>query len=140
MISTSTKKSPPLAPATASSEEGKGNGDNNMDEGDESNKGDGGKKSDGDDESVKDTSGQDDEQKAKRKLKFDPADVVIRVNGQLVKGSHDDLEKAKHVTDIHFPIVPQFLRLRGLKPQNVDEVEANALSPVNKIKKGSHQA
>ena len=61
---------------------------------------------------------------------------MIRVIGQLVKGSDDDLEKAKHVTDIHFQIVQQFLRLRRLKPQNVDEVdEANALSLLKKMKK-----
>ena len=61
---TSPRKAPSLAPA-ASSEEGKGDGDNNLDEGDdESNKGDGGKKLDGDGESDKDTpSGQADEQK-----------------------------------------------------------------------------
>ena len=143
--SCSPKKAPPAPAPAAASEEGKGNGGNNLDEGDdESNKGvggkksdgddeesnndDGGKKSDSDDESGKDTSGKGDVQNAMRKLKFDPANAVIRFNGELVKGSEEEdlLEWSKRVTDIHYPVVPQFLRLKGLKAQNVDEVEANA--------------
>ena len=52
---------------------------------------------------------------------------MIRVNGKLVKGSEEDLEKAKGMTDINFPVVPHFHKLTGLKPQNVgDKVEGNA--------------
>jgi hypothetical protein len=86
--------------------------------------GDGDEKSDDDDD--KDTSGTGDAQKPKKKLKFDPATAVIRVNGKLVKGSGEDLEKAKRVTDMNYPIEAQFVQLKGLKPQNVgDEVEGN---------------
>ena len=87
--------------------------------------GDGDNQSDDDDD--KDTSGAGDAQKPKRKLNFDPATAVIRVNGKLVKGSEEDLEKATRMTDINFPVVPHFHKLTGLKPQNVgDKVEDTA--------------
>ena len=77
--------------------------------------GDGDNQSDDDDD--KDTSSTGDAQRPKRKLNFDPATAVIRVNGKLVKGSEEDLEKAKRMTDINFPVVPHFHKLTGLKPQ-----------------------
>ena len=120
--------SPKKDPGAAASTGGKTDGDPNK------KKGDGDKKSDGDDDD-KDTSGTGNLPKPKRKLKFDPpATAVIRVNRKLIKGSEEDFKKAKRVTDINYPIEPQFAELKGLKPQNVGEVEDKNALRLLKIK------
>ena len=49
-------------------------------------------------------------------------------------GSEEDLKKSKRVTDIHYPVVPHFQKLTGLKAQNIDDVEGNASRCLNFMK------